>query len=60
MTYAMRGGTDGSALSVRGVVTPNYFTGAHNFHSYAEFLPLNAFEKSLNVTLKLIELSCNN
>ena len=56
----MRGGTDGSALSVRGVVTPNYFTGAHNFHSYAEFLPLNAFEKSLNVTLKLIDLSCNN
>ncbi len=55
--YAMRGGTDGSALSARGVVTPNYFTGAHNFHSYAEFLPLKSFEKSLAVTLKLIELN---
>ncbi len=57
-TYSMRGGTDGSALSARGIVTPNYFTGAHNFHSYAEFLPLPSFEKSLQVTLKLIELSC--
>ncbi|HAH71066.1 MAG TPA: peptidase T, partial [Succinivibrionaceae bacterium] len=56
-TYAMRGGTDGSALSPRGIVTPNYFTGAHNFHSNAEFLPLSAFEKSLEVTLKLVELS---
>jgi tripeptide aminopeptidase len=57
VVYAMRGGTDGSALSARGIVTPNYFTGAHNFHSYAEFLPLSSFEKSLEVTLKLIELS---
>lgn len=55
-TYAMRGGTDGSALSPRGIVTPNYFTGALNFHSNAEFLPLCAFEKSLNVTLKIVEL----
>ncbi|MGN1280425.1 MAG: peptidase T [Succinivibrio sp.] len=59
VTYAMRGGTDGSALSARGVVTPNYFTGAHNFHSYAEFLPLDSFEKSLRTTLKIIELSCD-
>lgn len=59
VTYAMRGGTDGSALSARGVVTPNYFTGAHNFHSYAEFLPLDSFEKSLKLTLKLIDLSCD-
>ncbi len=54
-TYAMRGGTDGSCLSARGIVTPNYFTGAHNFHSRFEFLPLESFEKSLQVTLKLIE-----
>ncbi len=56
-TYAMRGGTDGSCLSARGIVTPNYFTGAHNFHSRFEFLPLESFEKSLQVTLKLIELA---
>ena len=38
-TTAMRGGTDGSYLSVKGILTPNYFTGAHNFHSNCEFLP---------------------
>jgi len=45
----MRGGTDGSALSARGLPTPNFFTGAHNFHSRFEFLPLGAFERSLAV-----------
>ena len=56
-TIAMRGGTDGSALSARGVVTPNYFTGGHNFHSNAEFLPVPSFHKSLEVALKLVELA---
>lgn len=53
---AMRGGTDGSFISTKGIPTPNYFTGAHNFHSYAEFMPMDAVEKSCRVTLKLIEL----
>ena len=55
-TIAMRGGTDGSFISTKGILTPNYFTGAHNFHSYCEFLPLSAFEKSLGVTLTLVDL----
>ncbi len=33
----MRGGTDGAALSARGLPTPNFFTGAYNFHSRFEF-----------------------
>ena len=53
---AMRGGTDGSFISTKGIPTPNYFTGAHNFHSYAEFMPMTAVEKSCQMTLKLIEL----
>ncbi|MFU2058346.1 peptidase T [Avibacterium volantium] len=53
----MRGGTDGAALSVKGITTPNYFTGAHNFHSRFEFLPVNSFVKSCELTLKLIELA---
>ena len=52
----MRGGTDGSALSTRGIFTPNYFTGALNFHSRFEFLPISAFEKSYEVTKKIVEL----
>lgn len=53
---AMRGGTDGSFISTKGIPTPNYFTGALNFHSSNEFLPLDAFENALKVTLKLVEL----
>lgn len=55
-TIPMRGGTDGSYLSVKGIPTPNYFTGAHNFHAASEFLPMGAFENSCKVTLKLINL----
>lgn len=50
----MRGGTDGSYLSTRGILTPNYFTGAHNFHSNKEFLPMNSFYKSFKVTIELM------
>lgn len=53
---AMRGGTDGSYISTKGIPTPNYFTGAHNFHSNCEFMPMGAVEKSCLMTLKLIEL----
>lgn len=51
----MRGGTDGSYLSTKGILTPNYFTGAHNFHSNKEFLPMDSFYKSLLVTLELMK-----
>lgn len=54
---AMRGGTDGSALSARGLLTPNYFTGAHNFHSNFEFLPVPSFVKSLQVTQRICQLA---
>lgn len=53
----MRGGTDGAALSSRGLATPNFFTGAHNFHSRFEFLPVPAFEKSFEVALKICTLA---
>ncbi len=56
-TIAMRGGTDGSALSAKGLVTPNYFTGGVNFHSNAEFLPIPSLCKSLEMTLKILELA---
>ncbi|HWX49329.1 MAG TPA: peptidase T [Roseomonas sp.] len=54
---AMRGGTDGSALSARGLPTPNYFTGAHNFHSRFEFLPVSAFVDSYRVSARICQLA---
>jgi tripeptide aminopeptidase len=53
----MRGGTDGAALSAKGLLTPNFFTGAHNFHSKFEFLPLKSFEASYQVALQLCLLA---
>ena len=52
---SMRGGTDGSFISTKGILVPNYFTGAHNFHSTAEFWPLEDGEASLMVTLTLMK-----
>ena len=51
---AMRGGTDGSFISTKGIFVPNYFTGAANFHSTSEFWPLEDGEASLFVTLNLM------
>ncbi|ALR76658.1 peptidase T [[Enterobacter] lignolyticus] len=53
----MRGGTDGAALSAKGLLTPNFFTGAHNFHSPFEFLPLRSFEASYQMALQLCLLA---
>ena len=59
LDIAMRGGTDGSFISTKGIPTPNYFTGAHNFHSSCEFMPMGAVENSCRMTLRLIELITN-
>lgn len=53
---AMRGGTDGSALSARGIPTPNLFTGALNFHSEFEFLPVPSFVRSYEVAARIVAL----
>jgi tripeptide aminopeptidase len=55
-TLAMRGGTDGSYISTKGIPTPNFFTGAHNFHSQFEFLPLPSFEKSCLMVIEISKL----
>lgn len=44
-TVAIRGGTDGSNLSLRGLPTPNLGTGGQNFHSKTEFLPISDMVK---------------
>ena len=52
----VRGGTDGSQLSYRGLLTPNIFTGAHNAHGKHEFIPVQSMEKAVEVILKIVEL----
>ena len=52
----MRGGTDGAALSWRGLLTPNLFTGGYNYHGRFEFIPVQAMEKATAMVLKILEL----
>lgn len=52
----VRGGTDGSQLSYRGLLTPNIFTGGHNAHGKHEFISVQSMERAVEVILKITEL----
>ncbi len=52
----IRGGTDGSQLSYKGLPCPNIFAGGHNFHGRFEFVPVPSMEKATQVIVKISEL----
>ena len=52
--HAIRGGTDGSKLTFRGLPCPNIFTGGHEFHSKLEFNSRRGLETT---TAMLVELA---
>lgn len=52
----IRGGTDGSNLTQRGVPTPNVFTGMHEIHSQREWVTLQDMEKATETLLHLAQL----
>ena len=41
----MRGGTDGSVLSQKGIPTPNMCDGSHNCHGRYEYVSIQSMEK---------------
>lgn len=49
----VRGGTDGSRLTEKGLPTPNIFTGGHNYHSRLEWVSVHDMEKSVEVIVQL-------
>ena len=53
----MRGGYDGSVITPKGLPTINIFTGAHNFHSIREFLPVESLRLASEMLLEMVELS---
>ncbi|MDF2152755.1 peptidase T [Vibrio sp. CAU 1672] len=53
----IRGGTDGARLSFMGLPCPNLFTGGYNFHGIHEFISVEMMEKSVQVIVKLAELT---
>ncbi|MGD8110377.1 peptidase T [Vibrio sp. TRT 21S02] len=53
----MRGGYDGAVLSQKGLPCPNLFTGAHNFHSIYEYLPVKSLRAASDVVKDIIRIT---
>jgi tripeptide aminopeptidase len=51
----IRGGTDGSVLSARGLPTPNLFTGGHEYHSVREWASVQDMASAAAVVVHLAE-----
>jgi tripeptide aminopeptidase len=52
----IRGGTDGSLLSARGLLTPNIFTGGQQFHSVLEWASVQDMAMSAATIVELAKL----
>ncbi|HUX33588.1 MAG TPA: peptidase T [Gemmatimonadaceae bacterium] len=52
----IRGGTDGSRLTFRGLPCPNIFTGGHNFHGKQEFNSRRGLEKTAETLVHLVQI----
>ena len=50
----IRGGTDGSQLTFRGLPCPNLATGAYNMHSVREFVPVPSLERTVDMLEHLV------
>ena len=53
---AIRGGTDGSNLTARGLPTPNLFCGMHEVHSPREWVSLQDMAKAVETLLHLAQV----
>ena len=52
----IRGGTDGSQLSFKGLPCPNIFAGGHNFHGRFEYVPVESIQKAVEVIVNIAQL----
>ena len=53
---AIRGGTDGSNLTARGLPTPNLFCGMHEVHSPREWVSLQDMTKAVETLIHLAQV----
>jgi len=56
MLGSIRGGTDGSNLSAKGLPTPNVFTGEQSFHSFTEWICQRDMELATRTILGIIQV----
>ena len=52
----IRGGTDGSRLTEKGLPTPNIFTGGQNYHGKTEWLSVYGMEKSVETVVHIAQV----
>jgi len=52
----IRGGTDGSRLTEKGLPTPNIFTGGQNYHGKTEWLSVYGMDKSVETVVNLAQV----
>ncbi len=52
----IRGGTDGSRLTEKGLPTPNLFTGGQNYHGPTEWLSVEGMEKSVETVVNIARI----
>ncbi len=55
----IRGGTDGSQLSFKGLPCPNIFAGGHNFHGRFEYVPAESMVKAAEVIVGIASKDCS-
>jgi len=53
---SIRGGTDGSTLSAKGLPTPNIFTGEQAFHGYTEWVCVKDMFLATETILQIISV----
>ena len=53
---SIRGGTDGSMLTARGLLTPNIYTGGQQFHSVLEWASVQDMALSAATIVELVKL----
>lgn len=52
----IRGGTDGSQLSFKGLPTPNIFTGGMNYHGRYEYVSVDHMELAVKTIVEIVRL----
>ena len=57
---AIRGGTDGSWLSQKGLPCPNITAGYENAHGRFEYVSIQAMEKNVEILIRLLKIFVEN
>lgn len=55
----IRGGTDGAALTFKGLPCPNLGTGGYNFHGRYECITIEGMDKSTEILLNICQIVAN-